>query len=165
MAKSSTSQSLSYYRSKAKLYLAQINSVSVMHVHDIKGRHASIDAMIQILTKIQGLLKPIAERCERDKEGWFPELRKYQSHIDYLKKYTDTYTMEYLQLQQLELPEDQQGDVEELKMRESSKQLSIIMEISKFEKFVDSLIVEPEEKSQAKTEIPEHYSLADLRLI
>lgn len=163
--KSSTGQNLSYYKTKAKTYLAQLNSVSVMHIHDIRGRHGSIDAMIQLLTKIQGLIKPIAERSERDKEGWFPELRTYQKHVDYLKRYTETYTLEYLMAQQIELPEQEQGDVEELKMRESNKQLDIIQTVSKFDRFIESLIEIPEVKTSASSDIKDHYSLNDLRLI
>lgn len=164
---SKSNESVTYYRKKAKQYLAQLNGNDLMNLIDITERHKSIDLMISVLKKVQGLMQTVADKTERDKNGMFPELVTYNKHVDYLKQYTDNFSLEYLQAQQLQLPQAEQGDITLLKMKESERQLDLISNISKFEDFIEKLIVVDTLKTESKKgeDIPEHYSLVDLRLI
>ena len=134
---SKSNESVTYYRNKAKQYLAQLNGNDLMNLIDIQERHKSIDLMISVLRKVQGLMLTISDKTERDKKGMFPELVAYNKHVDYLKQYTDNFSLEYLQAQQLQLPDGEQGDITLLKMKESERQLDLISHISKFEDFID----------------------------
>lgn len=164
MAKSS----ISYYKNKLKIYLSQLNSVDVFTINDYVTRHKSIDLQLDLLSKIQPLLRSVSIDSEnRDKEGMFSELRSYNKHIEYLKKYTDDYSQEHIAFLNLEVPEDDRIDLAIIMQSETKKQLEIINKITAFDKFVEELSRPPSLKGKdlkAKNNY-ESLSLADLRLI
>lgn len=161
----SKTNSVSYYRDKLKVYLAQMNSVDVFGMIDQSQRHKAIDAQIDLLTKLKPLLSTVSQRIEkRDAEGLFPELKTFIKHIDYLKKYTDEYTMERMEFINSQLPEKEQVVMAVVKQIEAKKQLEIIQKIENFDNFVENLI-DAGKPNKKTTDVFDGVSLADLRII
>jgi hypothetical protein len=157
--------SISYYRDKLKLYLAQLNSVDAIGISDQSHRHKALDYQIDLLKKLKPLLSSVASKVEkRDSEGMFPELKSYIRHVDYLKKYVDTYTFEKIDFINTQMPEEQQVNTALAKQIEAKKQVEIIQIIENFDKFIEELIEDANPKTK-NIDVFDGASLADLRII
>lgn len=162
-------KSINYYRDKLKVYLAQMNSVDLFGIRDHTFRHKAIDAQVDLLKKLQPLLKSVSASVDnRDKDGMFLELKNYNKHIEYLRKYTDEYTMENMEFINSCLPIEEQQDISIAKQVEAKKQLELVNIISGFDKFISDLCNTAPKTTAKELKEKSNYeslSLADLRLI
>lgn len=157
---------IDYYRKNLKLYLAQMENGDLFAMKDTTFRHNAINTQVALMKRLMPILDSVSTRINiKDKDNLFPELRTFIRYIDYFKKYTDEFDVNIIDDWNNILPEGERiEDTSSLKQKETSKQLDLILEIEKFENFVDRIAtpVEKKEKKKISNFTP---SLVDLRII
>ena len=93
-------KALTAYRIKITSFLTGLDNIDVNAVKDTPVRHAHIKLQLTTLVDLQEMMKALSTQIsERDAEGYFPELKTYQRHINYFKDYVNEYPVKDIELE------------------------------------------------------------------